>query len=157
MKNLWITVLLIVGATAMMTAQEEIKNSNKETRTKTVMQDGKKLFETKTVIEEIQQLEFKDEDADSYEKDLDLDGSNVKVIKTVWIDNDLDNTYDKKISLTYNKAYDDEVKFDTTADGILFTNANGQTMLVKDSGFYVMNPSTDREIYISVGSTSVTY
>ena len=116
MKYIVVTAFVALFSTSIATAQEKVENTSTETTTKKVMQEGKKLFETKVVKEEIQQLKFEAGDADSYEKDIDLDGSPIKVIKTVWIDNDMDNQYDKVIRLTYNKAYDENVIFDTITD-----------------------------------------
>jgi len=151
------TAFVALLGTCIVTAQEKVENSSTETKTKKVMQDGKKLFETKVVKEEIQELKFQEEDADDYNKDIDLEASTIKVIKTVWIDNDLDNRYDKKIRLTYNKAYDDDIKFDTVIDGIVFTDAQGRTTMVQDVGFYVLNPGLENEVYISVDESTTTY
>lgn len=157
MKYIVVTAFVALFSTSIATAQGKVENTSTETTTKKVMQEGKKLFETKVVKEEIQQLKFEAGDADSYEKDIDLDGSPIKVIKTVWIDNDMDNQYDKVIRLTYNKAYDENVIFDTTADGLVFTDKMGRTMMVKDVGFYVLNPSQKGEIYITVDTSTATY
>ncbi|PRP67970.1 hypothetical protein [Nonlabens agnitus] len=156
MKNILVTVFVALCASFIATGQQ-IKDKSTETVTKEVMQDGKKVFEYKVITEEIKNLQFKKEDANDTNQELDLDGSPTKIIKTVWIDKDVDGVYDKKITLTYNSEYDADMEFETIADGIVFTNHQGQTQMITDLGFYVMNASQDDEVYINVDTTSVTY
>ena len=138
-------------------AQEKLENKTKETKITEVTQGDKKVFESKVVREEIQQLKFKESSEGSYEKDLDLDGSPIKVVKTIWIDNNMDMRYDKMIRLSYDKKFDEQVTFDTTANGLMFKDDKGRSLLVTDYGFYVMNSGQDDEIMITVDRSSETY
>jgi hypothetical protein len=78
-------------------------------------------------------------------------------VKTVWIDNDMDNRYDKMIRLSYDKKFGEDVTFDTIADGLVFTDDQGRTMMVRDYGFYVMNSGEDNEVIITVDRSIETY
>ncbi|BAO55110.1 hypothetical protein [Nonlabens marinus] len=138
-------------------AQDKLENKTKETKVTEITQGGEKIFESKVVREEIQKLKFTESSEGSYEKDLDLDGSPFKVIKTVWIDNDMDNRYDKMIRLSYDKKFDEQVTFEPTADGLLFKDDEGHSMLVTDYGYYVMNSGQDDEILITVDPSNETY
>ena len=153
------TIITAVVALFSMTIAtgQQIKDSSTETVTKEVMQEGKKIFEYKVVTEEVKSLRFKSEDSNETNQELDLDDSPVKIIKTIWIDKNVDGTYDKKVTLTYNSEYDTDIEFETTADGISFTNDQGQTELITELGFYVMNADQTDEVYINVDTTSVTY
>ena len=138
-------------------AQDKLENKTKETKVTEITQGDKKIFESKVVREEIQKLKFTESSEGSYEKDLDLNGSPFKVIKTVWIDNDMDNRYDKMIRLSYDKKFDEQVTFDTTANGLVFKDDKGRSMLIRDYGYYVMNSGQDDEILITVDPSNEAY
>jgi hypothetical protein len=122
-----------------------------------VIQGGEKLFKSQVVIDQIQLLKFEESDSNSYEKDIDLDSSPIKVVKTVYIDNDMDNRYDKMIRLSYDKKFGKDVTFDTIADGLVFQDDQGRAVMVRDYGFYIMNPGQDNEVIIIVDHSSETY
>lgn len=156
MKYLMTVIALFLGG-MIATAQEHLKTKTKETTVKEVMQGDSQLFKSKVVREKTQILRFKESSEGDYEKDLDLDGSPVKVVKTVWIDNDMDNRYDKMVRLSYANKYDEQVTFETTADGLVFKDSMGRMMMIKDYGYYVLNSGQDDEIFITVDSTNEPY
>jgi len=144
-KILLITILLITDT--VVNAQKNVNITDKTT-TKTLEIDDQTTYTVKTETEAVQKIKFKDEGENSVNKKM--ADTPVFVTKTIWIDDDKDSYFDKKIRLFYRKEDETKLNYKATVDGLLIKNSMDNTVLVSLEGIYQLDSKNVNDIFITI-------
>lgn len=126
----------------------QISNTTKETNTEIISINDKETYKIKTIDEKVQRLVFKSEDKG--EVNQSVAPLPTAVTKTIFIDNDKNDGFDKKIRLLYSKNQDDQLVYTTTQEGIIFLNDTGSTDVITKEGLYQIDTETIDNVIIMV-------
>ncbi len=137
---------LLIATTTGISAQVNM-NEVESTEIKTVELNEKEAFTVKTVTEEVKALRF--ERADIGKEEKNLRPTPILVTKTIWIDNDKDDLFDKKIRMFYSKDDNAKLNYIATEDGVLVKDGKGISKLVSEEGIYQLNSDDTESVIIS--------
>ncbi len=143
LKTTLFTVLL---STALTTSAQSLVNESKITSVE-IFETNDDSYTVKTVINEKQPILFNPNDRGMVNQRI-IDAP-VSVERTIYIDNDNDSVYDKKVSLTYIKDSEDDLDYMVAQNGVVFINDEDNSYVAMD-GEYEIETDDIGDVAISI-------
>lgn len=131
-KTTFFAILLSTGFTAF---GQTIANESEETTIKKVRKNND-TYTVKTVIKKEQPLKLDPQDSGKVNQST-LEAP-VMVERTIYIDNDNDNRYDKKVTMSYSKDVEENLDYMIAKRGIIFLNDVGISYVITEGDYEVM-------------------
>jgi hypothetical protein len=132
LKTTFFAILMTTGFTAFgqTTASESEKTTIKKIR------KNNDSYTVKTVIKKEQPLKLDPNDRGKLNQGT-IEAP-ILVQRTIYIDNDNDNRYDKKVTMSYNKDVEENLDYMIAKRGIIFLNDVGISYVITEGDYEVM-------------------
>tara|TARA_R110001632_G_scaffold189241_2_gene309782 strand:- start:1223 stop:1687 length:465 start_codon:yes stop_codon:yes gene_type:complete len=132
LKTTFFAILLSTGFTGF---GQTIANESEETTIKKVRENNDS-YTVKTVIKKEQPLKLDPKDRGKVNQGT--IETPVMVQRTIFIDNDNDSRYDKKVTMSYRKDVEESLDYMIAKRGIIFLNDVGISYVITEGDYEVM-------------------
>lgn len=132
LKTTFFAILLFTGCTAF---GQTIANESEETTIKKIRKNDAS-YTVKTVIKKEQPLKL--DPKDSGKVNQGTIEAPVMVERIIYIDNDNDSRYDKKVTMSYSKDVEESLDYMIAKRGIIFLNDVGISYVITEGDYEVM-------------------
>jgi len=136
--------LLIVGSVSA----QSITDKAATTTVKEYEINNKKTITIKTTSTERRNFIFDSNDAG--QQNQNLVGAPVYVEKTIMIDYDNDDRFDKEVQLTYQKHTEEDLNYVATPDGLYITSSDSTPLFITEPGAYELDSKNIDNVMIVV-------
>ena len=144
--------LLGLFTTATVSAQTNI-NLTEITKVQIYTNSFGETFKVKTITKE-RQPHVLDID-ERYDLNQTKAYSPVYVDRTVWIDNDNDDIYEKEVILSYTKDMNNQLDYIATANGLFIETSPSSNRLVTEEGTYIVKTVAVNDLTVVVEDVSI--
>lgn len=147
MKKIFKTLVYSLLIAGTVNAQS-ITDEAEVTTVKEYELNNEKTITIKTTSTERRNFTF--DPNDTGQQNQNLVDAPIYVEKTIIIDYDNDNRFDKQVKLTYQKRMEDDLNYVATPDGLYITSSDSTPLFITEPGAYELDSKNIDNIMILV-------